>query len=72
MAVPPLLRLKWHSPQSPAGMVRGVIQLREDFFKNALRRIMAPRPSMLRHLMANAMFVLLVARELVLPYGLDD
>jgi len=53
-------------------MVGGVVQLREYFFNTVLRRIMVPPPSMVRHLLANAMFVLLVARELVLPGGLDE
>lgn len=53
-------------------MVGGAIQVREDFINTVLRRMMAPRPSILRHLLANAMFVLLVARELVLPGGLDE
>ncbi len=45
--------------------------MREDLIRNLLRHMMAPRPSMMRHMLANAMFVLLVARELVLPGGVD-
>lgn len=45
----------------------GVIQLREDLLKNMVRGLMAYGPGMLRAVTANTMFVLLVAKELVLP-----
>lgn len=52
-------------------MAGDITRLRKPFLKNALRSLVAPPPSMLRCFLANAMFVLLLARELVMP-GADE